>query len=105
MRNSLFGPPGLISALYSTFEFRALYLALQVYMQLCILYISECPADETLEKEDRIDEMKNIKKNSPPTPHLLRNNNVNYRSEYIQETLNYLYTYTVAFSQNFELAR
>ena len=34
---------------------------------------SRLPTDEAFEKEDRIDEMKNIwKKNSPPVPHLLQ---------------------------------
>ena len=33
MQNSMFGPPGLYSALYSTRECRALYSALQVYIQ------------------------------------------------------------------------
>ena len=33
MQSSIFGPPGLYSALYSTSECRALYSALQVYIQ------------------------------------------------------------------------
>ena len=36
MWSSIFDPPGLSSALYSTSEFRALYLALQVYIQFYI---------------------------------------------------------------------